>query len=565
MFAMQAQPLIALFCGALAFATLGLVPSAEAAATAAYGPVDISLEPLLAGRWAGFIREGDLFVTPPVGSEPVLVRKKPEGGLIFSPQLESSGGRLWAAWIERSPNGNRLFSVATTDNASFPPEPTPVADSVPSTQLRLTTGGGGTVAMIDGTTVGKAELFLSLSRDGGGHFERKAIAVDHFDQLHQVAAVIDNDRVLTVVHGQKDESPVIALIRNSLDSQELGLTERVTQAALTPLLALVPLGAQPAVLFKDTEAGKPNLKVATKKDQEWSVGMVSGTANLDVARLDQTSWPDARILVVFSGEHRDQDKQRVFASVSKDAGQTWSTVQIDSARFENTRAWLPRLARDGDKVVVVWEDSRNIRARIRMQFSGDRGDTWLPHDVTLSDPAYHGLRPRISADAEGITVAWHQYRTDARHEADLVLRRLQWSELSELVQQEVPPADEEPGKEQLLESVNRYWRAMVENDLRTSYETHDPFYRAKVPFMQYAARRGPMAYHSFRVETTEIRGNEAAVTLSVNYSVPRITMFGETRSLPARDFPIVETWLRVDGIWARKFVDAMSGGSAINY
>ena len=142
---------------------------------------------------------------------------------------------------------------------------------------------------------------------------------------------------------------------------------------------------------------------------------------------------------------------------------------------------------------------------------------------------------------------------------------LAWDEVAELAKKSVSPAMEEPGTEPLLQSVTRYWQAMVDNDSKIAYEAYDPFYRAKVPIVQYAATRGPMVYHSFTIEETEIRGNEAKVRLSVNYSVPKLPVLGQTRSIPARDFPIEEVWLRVDGVWTRKFVDAMSGGSAINY
>jgi len=529
-----------------------------------FGPVDVSLEPVLQGNTAGFIRDGALFLASAASPEPTLLRAPPANGMILSPQLARYGRKLWAAWIERNLDGNRLSAVSFPEEAGSEVTTALTAENTRSTLVRLTAAQEGAVALIEGSTTDRPELTLRLSREGRTLSERRRIPLDELDQLRQMAAVADGDSVLVAVHGQKAQEPVILLVDCPIESDSPIRTEKVTDTSITPLLEIVPTRPAPTILFKGPEGAEPSLQIATKREGSWSVAPLAGSVGLDVARLDHATWPDGRVLVVFSGEQRGAEKQRVFASATMGSGKPWTTTQIDSARFGSTRAWLPRLATKGDEVLVVWEDSRDIRARIRMQHSGDRGETWLPRDLSLSDPAFHGFRPRISAGRDGVTVAWQQYRTDARLEADLALRRFSWAEVSELVRT-AAAVEPVPDPALLAEAVRRYWQAMVDNDLQTAYDAHDPFYRAQVPFVQYAARRGPIAYHSFRIEQSDVRGNEAIVRLTVNYSVPRFTLLGETHSVPARDFPIVETWLRVDGIWARKFVDAMSGGSAISY
>lgn len=531
-----------------------------------YGPVDISLEPLLCATSAGFIGAGDLYLAEVGRSEPILVRRRPEGGVIMSPQMAPLGRGTLVAWLEqgRGRTGNSLLVARAGQEGPSDPTPSVIAEGISATLLR-TALGDGVIALVDAATQGEPSLFLSLSRDGGGNFQRTRIPVDTLERLHEVAVALAGDAVLIAVQGEKQDQSFITVIDYPLVGNVPTRIEDVATAAVTPLIEILPLQPTPAVLFKNAEGDHLGLSIATKKGSDWSVAQMPGTEGLDVARLDQLAWPDGRVLIVFSAERPGQQKQRVFASVSDDGGHAWRTAQLDSARFANTRAWLPRAAAAGQIVAVVWEDSRDIRARIRLQYSRDRGATWLPHDVTISDPQYHALRPRIFADAEGVTVAWHQYDTDARQLAYLALRRLTWDRLLALAEEPSLITDDEQSEKTLLHSVNRYWKAMVDRDLKTSYEAHDPFFRAKMPFLQYQVNRGLMVYHSFVVEKAEIFGNEASVKVSVNYSVPHVRIMGDTHSLPARDFLIEETWLRVDGVWTRKYVDALSGGSAIQY
>ncbi len=123
----------------------------------------------------------------------------------------------------------------------------------------------------------------------------------------------------------------------------------------------------------------------------------------------------------------------------------------------------------------------------------------------------------------------------------------------------------EEKKRLLLGSVKRYWEGMINKDFKTTYELHDPFYRARIKFDYYSSRRGPMVYHEYEINDVQIRGNEAMVKSRVEYGIPSFRIMGKESSMPLRDFPIEDIWLFIDGKWYRKFVDALSGGSAIKY
>ena len=320
-----------------------------------------------------------------------------------------------------------------------------------------------------------------------------------------------------------------------------------------------------AGLYKSYRDGEFSLNLARRQTQDWITSAFRDTIGMDVARLDHHVWPDGRILIVYSGELRHRSKQRVFAAFSDNGGDSWSTTQLDGAEFGNTRAWLPRLAVDGERVAVVWEDAREIRSRIRMQLSRDRGATWLAHDLPLSHGPRYSMRPRIGAGGKDLQIAWLQYRSDAREELDIVLRTLSWDDAMNLSKQAVLGNSPKQQGQRLRQSVAAYWKAMTENDQQAAYRAHDPFFRARIPFIQYAAKRGPIIYHRHEIKDISIRGNEAAVGVKVNYSVPKLKAMGKEHSIPSRDFLVRDTWLFIDGTWHRKFIDPMSGGSAIVY
>jgi hypothetical protein len=106
---------------------------------------------------------------------------------------------------------------------------------------------------------------------------------------------------------------------------------------------------------------------------------------------------------------------------------------------------------------------------------------------------------------------------------------------------------------------------MLRRKLKVTYEIHDPFYRAKIPFSSYASHRGRIVYHSYAIEDLKVEGNVAKVKLKVKYEVPKITILGKETSIPAKEDTAEDTYLFIDGKWFKKFVDAMSGGSAIDY
>ena len=161
--------------------------------------------------------------------------------------------------------------------------------------------------------------------------------------------------------------------------------------------------------------------------------------------------------------------------------------------------------------------------------------------------------------------AWDQFRDDEKKAADLVMVKMKWNEMLKMESGKDKPITLKKKEALLRERVNAYWKGMLKKNMKVTYEIHDPFYRARIPFDYYSSHRGPMVYHHYSLEEVKIEGNVAMVKIKVNYDVPKILLMGKETSIPPKEVVVEDTYLFIDGKWYRRFVDAMSGGSSIDY
>lgn len=528
------------------------------------GPVDVGVEPLLAGDRAAYVGQDGLYsiTREPASPQPIGPRLESTRVRVLSPGLHVAGGRSTAVWLEKRPEGNRLLASACGDGKACWDSVEAMADKIGSTLVRLEPVGDGLYA-IDATLGKKPALSLTRLSDPDIS-SRQSLPIPNLDELGEIST-LSLDRTLYIFfNGRRMGRELIGVLAYDTLSGTVSSLETVVETPFTPLIEALVIAKRPALLFKAYEQGHFSLNLAVREGDGWRVSPVAGADGLDVARLDWHVWPDARLLVVFSGEQRERTKQRVYAALSDDLGAHWRTQQLDSAEFANTRAWLPRLTVDGERVAVVWEDSRDIRARIRMQLSGDRGEHWLARDIPLSAQSAYAMRPRIDHIDGELSVAWHQYRSDSRDRADLILRTLSWDEARAMASQAEATSAPADRTSELESAVQAVWRAITAGDRAAVYEAYDPFYRAKVDFERYRSSVTPLALQGYAIQDLVVQGNEAQVTILADLPSVPADERSKGSGAPLR-YMIRDTWLHVDGRWYRKFVDDLSGASAIAY
>lgn len=144
--------------------------------------------------------------------------------------------------------------------------------------------------------------------------------------------------------------------------------------------------------------GIPVTEMAYSEDngKTWNRYTFEQTRNLDLTGMQVVAGDEQHIYLVLSAinmeEKKDEDprkaKDRLFFFYSHDGGKTFSgPVDIRHDKFGSyTRAHLPNIVAKGKNVVIVWNDYRNIRANLYMNYSTDGGVTWQPKDIPLEEP-----------------------------------------------------------------------------------------------------------------------------------------------------------------------------------
>ncbi len=528
------------------------------------GPVDITLEPILSSEWACYIQDGDLYVRK-YGSAPIKIRDsgKPTVSL-QSPDLHA-GDLIFVTWMEKGAQGKRVLFKASYDGGKTFGDAVEISPNTNATGIMSFIDKNGSIYIFEGAMGEKVALYISFSIDKGKTFKRYPLEIEGLSALYNLSPLVVKDTLYLCFSGIKDGKKVIGIKEieiNSMKAKELKILKETESVSF---IEAFKMKDNPAFIYKTAREGRFVLDGFIKENADYMLFPIKGAEGLDVARMDYYVWEDGRVLVVFSGEERERFKQRIYAAVSEDGGKNWDVRRIDNKEFDNTRSWLPRMAVDGDKVAVVWEDSRDIRSGVRMKLSPDKGRTWVERDIPVSGSKNYAFRPRISFAKGTFYVAWHQFRDDEKRAADLAMTKLRWGDTAKIAFKKERGISLKKKEALLKERVSAYWKGMIKKDLKTTYKIHDSFYRARILFDYYASHRGPMVYHTYNIEDLKIEGNVATVRIKVKYEVPKLTILGKETSLPSKEITAEDTYLFVDGTWYRKFVDALSGGSAIDY
>lgn len=239
---------------------------------------------------------------------------------------------------------------------------------------------------------------------------------------------------------------------------------------------------------------------------------------------------------------------------SEDNGASWQTAQtVRAVEAGYAIAKAPKVAFLADsRLVVVWEDWREIRSRIRYSLSEDGGRTWAVRDGRLpvrdeKSVLLHFFSKALIPDGKGGLHLIAEEMTDQYLRKELLQYDVSATQLLR------PVAPPEPTLIGLEERISAYWTALINADYKAAFDEIDPFFRARVPFSEYLQAAGRIKYEAFKIKEVRQEGHLAHVRQIVTASVPPFFNKGKLVEVPKMERPIDTTWLWVDGRWVFQY------------
>jgi hypothetical protein len=119
---------------------------------------------------------------------------------------------------------------------------------------------------------------------------------------------------------------------------------------------------------------------------------------------------------------------------SEDDGKSWiGPGDIRKYKYSSTSSFDPHIvfSKDGKFAVSVWQDHRNIRGSVYMNYSVDGGITWSEKSAPLnSEPGrFSSYAPVTVSSGDDFYVAWLMARNDSRQELDLIIKKISKDEI----------------------------------------------------------------------------------------------------------------------------------------
>ncbi|SEP89019.1 hypothetical protein SAMN05421693_10948 [Ectothiorhodospira magna] len=297
----------------------------------------------------------------------------------------------------------------------------------------------------------------------------------------------------------------------------------------------------------------------------WDAFALESTRGLGVESLSVVGNGEqvTMALAVVDRHHPRRDFMTVKLVQSADNGKTWGELMPvrDEDQVGYARARAPKLALlPDDHVLLMWEDWREIRSRVRYSLSSDGGKHWdIVQDGRLPVGREHNVMVNLFANDIVVTddrvILGLEFFDDAFSTKQLKVMTLTLEDLK------TPDEDVKVSKDGLQERLDAYWKAMIEEDFRGAYNLFDPFYRARVPFSEHLKAMGRIQYETAETEAIESLGHVALSASTVTVSIPTFTSpAGATIESPTQTRTLTLRWVHVDGEWYVDYASEARGG-----
>jgi len=308
--------------------------------------------------------------------------------------------------------------------------------------VSLGAGNDGLIvaAWIDERHGQKHAVYIAISHDGGKTFGEDQRASENYDRAAPPVLRVRGSSIRLFFVASKGSS-LWLVYRWSEDAGKTWHESHVTTSdgsqapyRMTPLqTSWTAQGASSPRLLLFWAEGKRGLKAAYSDDggTNWrQVNFPEDGKDEAVIKIDAVE-TDGRVnlvdTIVFV-----QDKTRKpdsFVQMSDDGGRHWHKRQrISSEPYHLTMNLKPRIsASSAGRLIICWQDYRNIRSNLYLKTSTDYGKTWGQDTLLEEEGRFSSMSPRIVNRAPGVfDILFKRLSNDMQENGELWKKRVEF-------------------------------------------------------------------------------------------------------------------------------------------
>jgi hypothetical protein len=314
--------------------------------------------------------------------------------------VDIQGEHIFVVWREKASGRKKLFFRASHDGGKTLSDPVILDDNTTEALTRIKIGsnpkGEVYVLWYGEKKILNADynIYVASSTDFGKTFSAPKNLTEGYTHSIYPALLVDDENAYTFSYSISiDERKTYMVFRKTSDGGKTWSEPvRIKETGTVSLyVEPVKVGKRLHVFWFNSydSAGNSVIEGAYSDDdgKTWKSTVFEATRRFDVGTLKVSNDRDGHIYLTMAGKWEEKQKSKAYILISEDNGTTWrELISVRHYPFEHTKVKIPTVLADAGEVVVVWQDYRNIRSNLYMQFSKDGGKTWQEKDIPLEEP-----------------------------------------------------------------------------------------------------------------------------------------------------------------------------------
>lgn len=339
--------------------------------------------------------------------------------VVLSWGAKASDGKKYI-YVQRSEDGVKTFKkpiVVNSTTHALPP-------------ITIATDGGDRIyAVWLDERKGLHNLYMNYSLDGAKSFLKEDILLTPgFQGPILPCILLRGERVDLFFQYVEGERTFSIYHRYSLDGGKTWSEgEKIEEMEWTPFTIRALWAGDNILLFW---AGVKGLHCARSGNgKTWEKIDFEETNGMDIYRLEiESKGSNVYIATSWVKRFEKDKKPNVYFYKSEDAGLTWSGPEkLNRNEYDTTSSTFPDIAlgKEGT-ILVAWQDHRDIRGNIYINYSKDGGKTWLENDISLGEePGKHNNSlPYVVSLKDRFYILWYRFTDDIMNKANLYMEEV---------------------------------------------------------------------------------------------------------------------------------------------